>query len=100
MPADAYTHQQGPDHHSQGNPGWLGHEIRRPDDLHVDARRHRRHARKKRERYRTCRQAAQEGAQAGSRRATVALMLGIDTNVLVRFPGLKDDEAQFDKARN
>src|SRR5438093_9590715 len=41
---------------------------------------------------------AQEGPQAGRDRAPVTLMLGIDTNVLVRFL-VRDHETQFERAR-
>jgi predicted nucleic-acid-binding protein len=41
---------------------------------------------------------AQEGPQAGRDRAPIALMLGLDTNVLVRFL-VRDHEAQFERAR-
>ena len=41
---------------------------------------------------------AQEGPQTGRDRAPVSLMLGLDTNVLVRFL-VRDHEAQFERAR-
>src|SRR5207247_4794556 len=40
----------------------------------------------------------QEGPQTGRDRAPVTLMLGLDTNVLVRFL-VRDHEVQFERAR-
>src|SRR5207237_6248050 len=50
------------------------------------------------ERHESCRQAAQKGAETPPGRAAVALMIGLDTNVLVRFL-VRDDEAQVERAR-
>ena len=47
---------------------------------------------------RACRRVAQEGTQGSSHRTNGAVMLGLDTNVLVRYL-VRDNEAQFERAR-
>lgn len=50
------------------------------------------------ERHDRGRQFAQARQKGAGNRTTFALMIGIDTNVLVRFL-VRDDEAQFERAR-
>src|ERR1700674_2628498 len=90
--------QQRADHHPQGNPRQPGLATRGSDDLHADARRNRGHAGEDQERHGPGGPPAQEGPQAGRDRAPVTLMLGLDTNVLVRFL-VRDHEAQFERVR-
>jgi hypothetical protein len=61
------------------------HQVRRQNDIYADARWHGAAASQEQEHHESCRELAEEGPEAFARRAVVALMIGLDTNVLVRF---------------
>jgi predicted nucleic-acid-binding protein len=68
------------------------------NELHVDAGRRCHHASKKQAYGRTCGAVAQKRQETFAHRATFTLMLGVDTNVLVRYL-TRDDKSQYERAR-
>jgi len=86
------------DDHPQADLRQSGYEDWGQNELHVDAGRRCHHASKKQTCGRTCGAVAQKGQEAFARRAIFTLMLGVDTNVLVRYL-TRDDKSQYEKAR-
>jgi predicted nucleic-acid-binding protein len=94
----SYADQQGPDNNPQADSGQFGNEAWRQNELHIDAGWRRRHASKEQASGWTRGISVQKRQEAFAHWPTVALMVGLDTNVLVRYL-IRDDQLQYEKAR-